>query len=253
MWPLLARAALGLLLLAALVVVWRRLAGALTSASNPVILVLTGIWIAGAAVAARHARRFPTTPTRKDLLFSGALSLAVLALAAALSLPGQGAGALGLFWLVLLGEETWGWMGWFRRVRPARGVQRKDQRSAPCEPQLAPTAESTVLQQLELRQSPDGKQELSGWVRMPVVAGQRTGNIHIAFCPPFGSIPQVEIEQVEGPPARIKPARVLAYGARFEVKLAATSDSPGSVKMRFSAVARQQSQHGDERPCRDAN
>ena len=75
------------------------------------------------------------------------------------------------------------------------------------------------MQQLTLRATADGGQELSGWLRMPLAAGQRTGSLHVAFCPAFGQAPQVEVEPVCGPDCRIKAAQVLPYGARLDVKL----------------------------------
>ena len=80
------------------------------------------------------------------------------------------------------------------------------------EPEPAePAAE--VLQQLTLRTTAEGGQVLSGWLRMPLAAGQRSGNLHVAFCPAFGQIPQVHAEAVSGPDCRIKAAQVLPYGA----------------------------------------
>ena len=75
-----------------------------------------------------------------------------------------------------------------------------------------------VVQQLTLRTTAEG-QELSGWLRMKLAAGQRTGTLHVAFCPPFDCPPVVEAEAVYGPECRIKVAEAMRYGVRLEVKL----------------------------------
>ena len=92
-----------------------------------------------------------------------------------------------------------------------------------------------VLQQLTLSRAKDGSQQLAGWLRMPVGVGQRTGNLHVAFCPPFAKTPEIECEQLSGPPCRIKVAQRLLYGARLELKLAVAATEADSVLLRFSA------------------
>ena len=102
---------------------------------------------------------------------------------------------------------------------------------APADGDLIEESEPTepaadVLQQLTLRTTAEGGQELSGWLRMPLTAGQRTGSLHVAFCPSFDQMPQVQAEAVSGPDCRIKAAQVLPYGARLDVKL----DEPAGGK-----------------------
>jgi hypothetical protein len=45
------------------------------------------------------------------------------------------------------------------------------------------------------------------------------------------------VEQLEGPEARIKTAQLMPYGARLDLKLAATAEGPCSVLLQFSARA----------------
>ncbi|MEI8375693.1 MAG: hypothetical protein WCJ35_22960, partial [Planctomycetota bacterium] len=93
-----------------------------------------------------------------------------------------------------------------------------------------------VLQQLTLHITAEGGQELSGWLRMPLVAGQRTGSLHVAFCPSFSRMPQVQAETVSGPDCRIKAAQVLPYGARLDVKLDEPAREDESVLVWFHAA-----------------
>jgi hypothetical protein len=92
-----------------------------------------------------------------------------------------------------------------------------------------------VTQQLMRSRTADGTEELSGWLRPAFAAGQRTGSIHVAFCPPFAGTPELAVEQIGGPEARIKTAQLLPYGVRLDLKLAATADQPTTVLLQFSA------------------
>ncbi len=67
------------------------------------------------------------------------------------------------------------------------------------------------------------------------MAGQRTGSLHVAFCPPFTATPELVVEQLEGPEARMKTAQLMPYGARLDLKLAAAAEEPTSVLLQFSA------------------
>ena len=74
---------------------------------------------------------------------------------------------------------------------------------------------------------------LSGFVRVGFLQGQRTGSVHVAFCPPFTKTPDLTVEQLDGPDARIKTAALLPYGVRLDLKLAAEADEPTSVLLQF--------------------
>lgn len=93
-----------------------------------------------------------------------------------------------------------------------------------------------VVQQLTRIKSADGPETIVGWLRLPLAPGQRSGVLHVAFCPPLEGPPKIEFEQVEGPPARIKLAQAYAYGARFDVKLTHPADDDGDLVVQFSAA-----------------
>ena len=176
-------------------------------------------------------------------------SLAVAALGAGLCLPGTSAAGAFLFWMLLGAEESWAW-GWRLRhafeMPPSLGRQavRTDTAHVGASrfhrggvtSRAAPTlhAEDVVLpkgvtQQLTRSQAADGVEELSGWLRVEFVAGQRTGSLHVAFCPPFAATPELAVEQLDGPEARLKTAQLMPYGARLDLKLAAAAGEPTSV------------------------
>lgn len=220
-----------LLALAAVFVVSRWMAGALKTPLGPFPLLVAGVLLAGLARMAHapaQAGRFPAGGVMT--------SVATLALAASLSLSGGNVGALLGFWAVIVGEELWAWRGSLpdRRVAPPPG-------SAPVDGNLTDETEpaepaANVLQQLTLRTTADGNQELSGWLRIRFDVGQRSGSLHVAFCPPFGQVPLVQAEALSGPDCRIKAAQVLPYGVRLDVKLDEPAGERESVLVWFFAA-----------------
>ncbi len=279
-----------LLGLAALLVGWRRLAGALDQPLAPAGLLAAGV-LTAAVAATLHAARDRRRGSRSGRLFVHALVSASLAvLAAGVTLRGTNPLALGAFWSILAGEECWAWRRTRRRAgeqgsrgtgeeetgrqgdkERRRGEEQGSRRTAEQAERLgawadsdqneAPEAamggigilpvpdqstgqppvpssgqpQSDVLQQLTLSRSAAGGQSLAGWLRMPVAAGQRTGNLHVAFCPPFTRVPELAFQQVSGPACRVKAAQLLPYGVRLELKLGASAAQADSVLLRFSA------------------
>ncbi len=265
---------IGWLALVALLVTWRRLAGALSCPLGPAAMTLVGASLAGVAVVARLARQRQRQQrwrrTRGDLL----LSAAVLLLACALWVPGCGRAGLLAFWAIVAGEEGWAWgsvllagrrrpvgrpaLEEIHRLRmdPAQAISPSPSPTLPPSPLLpsplspdglhpsdwpsqqadedAVPAED-VLQQLTLSRDAAGGQRLCGWLRLRLAAGQRSGVVHVAFCPPFSRTPELSLEQLEGPAARVRTAQLLPHGVRLDLKLAVASSSGGSVLLRFAA------------------
>jgi hypothetical protein len=92
-----------------------------------------------------------------------------------------------------------------------------------------------ITQQLTRTQSADGVESLCGWLRVDLSPGQRTANVHVAFCPPFGRAPTLEVFQTAGPPTRVKTVQLLPFGARLDMKLPHAVDAPASVVLQFTA------------------
>ncbi len=104
-------------------------------------------------------------------------------------------------------------------------------------PTFDKTPHDQVTQQVVRLQEPDGTETISGWLRASFLPGQRTTRVHLAFCPPFASVPAVEVEQTDGPPARIKTVQLLPYGVRFDLKLSDDAEESLTVLLQFSAHA----------------
>lgn len=254
----LAAAAMGLLSVAALVVVMRRAAGALEQSLDPAALGAVGALLAATAAVIRLGWFLPhaaDVSPRLDRAMMIVTSLAVLSLGGGLCLPGTPLLGTLLLCAALTAEEGWAWMWRLRRrfapsspaalprsirVDMAHNSFARTSRDTDLPAELAAIQETAVpsdnvIQQLTRSQTADGAEELSGWLRLSFAASQRTGSVHVAFCPPFAGVPEFEVEQIDGPEARIKPAQLLPYGARLDLKLAAASEEPASVLLQFSA------------------
>lgn len=245
------------LLLAAAALCWRRLAGALFQPLEPAVLLAVAVFVGAAAAAIRLAWRWQARDggaSRWRRWSPWAVSAGVIGVGAALSLKETSLLGLVPFWLILLGEEWWAWYARARHRRARRraaasvGPTASAARENPLE--TGHEAESPVIsavsvaqgppagdvvQQLIRRRAADGTEVVSGWLRVALAAGQRIANLHVAFCPPLARTPQVNVEQVEGPPARIKKVQVLPYGARFDLKLAEAAEASAWVLLQFSA------------------
>jgi hypothetical protein len=233
-----------LLTSAALMVVSRRIAGALTHPLEPASLLTAGVLVAATAMTIRLGWFLPPAIRASRALDRAMMlltSLAVLALGTGLCVYGTKTIGASAICAVLAAEEAWAWAWYTRRGREKRGQNcfsfprpvvaavGKENSSDPFSPG------EEVTQQLTRCQAADGAEELSGWLRMAFAAGQRTGSLHVAFCPPFVTTPELAIEQCEGPEVRIKTAQLLPYGVRLDLKLASAADEVMSVLLQFSA------------------
>jgi hypothetical protein len=240
---------IGTLAGAAICLAWRRAAGALTTPLSSPFLVLAGVVVAASAVGWRIAQGRllgKTWVLRLDWLGAALPSATVLLFGAALSLPGSDMAGVIALWAILAGEEAWAWRRavWGLRRGSKRVVgsrlTRPDGAEAPL-PQVVPVRQQTsdlpenVVQQLTRARAVDGSDELTGWLRAAFQGGQRLASIHVAFCPPFERTPQLAVQQLGGPDARVKTTQVLSYGARLDLKLATAAEKPASVLLHFTA------------------
>ena len=247
-----AAAIFAMLIVAAATVVFRRLAGALVEPLQPAALLIAGALIAGAATAVRVG--WSRTKPCDDWTMMGVTSLAAVSLFAALCLPGTSPAVIATASLMLAAEESCFWFRAIRRTRNRRPVAvgvEMDVTNDVASNSDNPLAESDneesfgldtmpgneVTQQIIRARTAEGGEIVTGRLRACFSAGQRTGSVHLAFCPPLNSTPEVKIEQLAGPSARIKTAQVLPYGIRLDVKLASSCDEPTDILMQLSAIS----------------
>jgi hypothetical protein len=229
---------------AALVFAWRRVSGALVSPLSPALLISSGLLAAISALGIRTLWRRSSdrkASSQGDLILDILLGASLLIFAVALSLPGTNAWGLGGFWLLIAAFEIWAWRPRadvvVRASRLHLGVMALASRlhiKQPRRPHHILPAKG-VTQQLTRSTTAEGGDVLSGWLRLDLAPSQRTGNLHVAFCPPFAGTPELTAVQLDGPEARIKIAQLLPYGARLDVKLIALNKEPAGVLVQFTA------------------
>ena len=183
------------------------------------------------------------------------ISLAVIGWGLALSACSPSVPCITVLWLFLAAEELWAW----KIQKKYRGafVPSEDQdasRGAEGKPatkswSTQPISTGDVTQQFTRRRRPDGREEIEGWIRIPLTAGQRIATAHVAFCPPFAICPQLDVQQRDGPTARIKAAQLLPHGMRLEVKLAEASPTATAVLVEIAAFAGNLGEPVDPEPC----
>jgi hypothetical protein len=232
---------LSLLVFSAVTIAWRRwVAGALVEPPAGLSLLGAGLLAAGAAASARRLQACSSTRRLHSLAtWIPALALGLFGLA--MTFPGSSVAAIGGFWTILVAEEVWAFT---MHVRPAAKESwpfdspspRAEEPPVPL-PLPARSAADQVVQHFERTQGTDGTEGISGWLRIPVAAGQRTVSAHVAFCPPFGRVPTWDPQQIEGPHARLRTTQLMAYGARIELKLDASPVEPAEIVVRFDGHA----------------
>ncbi len=77
--------------------------------------------------------------------------------------------------------------------------------------------DESTTQWMTRRDEPDGE-AIEGTVRVHFAAGQREAVVHVTFCPPLPSLPEVELECVDGEDWQIKTEAALPYGIRIQVR-----------------------------------
>lgn len=237
------------LILAALTLVGRRVAGGLSGPLSPVMLGATGIMAATMAAGARRS----TWPAGRDRFATTAIEwlpcAALIAVAAAVSLPESSPSGLGVIWIAIVGEEIWTWRQ-SRRRRVRRSPIEPPRANAlpmPAQPEVheplapiarpaeAPSPLGDVVQQFVRTQSAAGIDRIHGWLKTTLAASERNATLHVAFCPPFVETPKFTVLQTSGPAARIKPVQLLPYGVRLELKRLEPGDKTAAILLEFSA------------------
>ena len=86
------------------------------------------------------------------------------------------------------------------------------------------------IDQLIIRsQDEQGRPVIFGKVRGHFAVGERTKNLHLAFCPPFTAAPQVSAELAEGPDADVQVGQAIQAGTRIDIKLVEIPSEPVSL------------------------
>jgi hypothetical protein len=194
-----------------------------------------------------------------------ATTMALAVIACSLSLPQSSPLGLVLLWMAVILPEVAAhvdWSAWRDRLvrlqRTARAVATDEPPSQPSasagqfklfddharpvqddelldEIAAAEEFDPGIVQQVTRLRHDDGQESVIGWCRVHFAAGQRQASSHLAFCPPLERVPVIELEQIDGPDARLKAGQTLAHGVRVELKLSQPTGEPSEVLYRFHA------------------
>jgi hypothetical protein len=216
---------------------WRRIVGAIQSPLSAIELLLTVAAATGLAVVV--AQSLATVLENRRAGWGRIVRLlaaaAIVVLAAALSLPGTS--ALGLVWIWSVTLSATGWLSY--RVAFAADARSDAQPDARPRPALEADATETLADDVEQRltrgRDETGHPFVHGLARVTLVAGQRTGHLHIAICPPLDEAPDVQVQQVAGPPVEARVGQSLPQGVRFDVRRSGLLDGEQSIVLEFYA------------------
>ncbi len=237
-------AALGLLWLVVVLLVVRRLAGGLVRPLSAEMLfavaALAIAWTVGARLLWHQAERRRAACAQARPLIRIGLSGALLLIALTLTLPGTSWLAGALFWSVLVAAAILLQWSWRRSAESVDLQSVKRTKAVPVvrdvfEEESTSKDDAMVCQQLTRTREADGVELLYGTMRCDLAAGQRTAALHVAFCPPFATSPEVDFEQGEGPEAALKIGQLLPYGVRIDVRLTREPEGPVGVVVELSA------------------
>jgi hypothetical protein len=94
----------------------------------------------------------------------------------------------------------------------------------------------TTLQQITRYRDANGRDAVVGKLTAEFSPGQREKTLHVAFCPPFETLPHVEAEIADDSAADLHPEQVLHNGAQLEVRLAKPAAVATTVAVEFFAA-----------------
>jgi hypothetical protein len=106
-------------------------------------------------------------------------------------------------------------------------------------PEDAPTDDPEspqVLQQLTRLRTADGHESIHGTLTAEFSPGERQTTLHVAFCPPFEAIPEVEVNIADDSDATVKLTQLLHHGAQLELRLPEPAEDPLHITIEFSAT-----------------
>ncbi len=231
-----------LVLLLSVVVLTRGVAGAFDAPASSAFIVVAAIIavLLASGIRAVWTRLNPDAP-RNIVLISrlGIPFCCLTCIAIAMSMTDASSWAIGSIWLIVLGNEFVWWSPEFRSPRslatPSSPVTtvNTELSNAVEDDEDAAEFDPNVTQQITRSRNDAGMEVLSGVLRAEFLPGERTHNLHVAFCPPLAYDPQVAAHQLEGLPLTIKVAQSEIYGTRIELRLVDAAGPSESATIYF--------------------
>ena len=94
---------------------------------------------------------------------------------------------------------------------------------------------SDVCQQWTRQTGSEGEDVQTGWFRVSFAAHQKHASVNAAFCPPFQSVPETELEIIDGAELTASVGVCYPHGARIDLKLSTPSPLEQTALIRFTA------------------
>lgn len=208
----------------------RGVSGAFTLGPPPAIVLVATVFVATAILAARPVRQM-TVPWEWRAI--GELELvptAVVILSGVALWPLASWPIKFLALLVLVTEEVAWWWGFDPRVFWSR-LDLADPSVRRTMPRDRDVDDDIWQQCTRFRNA--GGERIHAVARVEFAPGERSRNLHLAFCPPLAAPAALTAEQRSGPAATLHVAESREYGVRIEVRLtggaASPADSAGTV------------------------
>jgi hypothetical protein len=240
-----------LVLLLCLVVIIRGVLGAF---KTPAFLAFPILAAATAELLASvfrivWSRLYPDATRLRSLVTRlGVPSIGVVCVAVALSMTPVSSWAVGFVWMIVLGGELAWWYPATQRLclhseeRLATVAVESEPLDVVDEEELAPN----VTQQITRSRNDEGVEFISGVLRAEFAPGERTHNLHVAFCPPLMYEPTVVTHQLDGSPLIVKVAQSEIFGARIELRLMAAAVESERSTIYFEVRPRGNSNFGSD-------
>ena len=178
-------------------------------------------------------------------------SFCVLCIAVAMSLTGATVWSVAMCWLVVAGGESAWWYPVLRTLQ-LHGLERTGAVSIRFESPQASAQEAddasidkceefdqNMIQRITRSRNDNGIEFISGILRAEFVGGERSHNLHVAFCPPLAYEPAILVHQLEGPPLAIKIAQAEVFGTRIELRRVASTELSETAMICFEVQPRQ--------------
>jgi len=207
------------------------------------LLLLTIVSFVAAADGWRYAlRRLGTTLPRRTLWCDALVTVLLVLVTAAVSVPGTNRWALLCIWFILFGHETAIYVApriaQLRRVAvgSARALwSRRPRRASPLDMRIGDSDIQASVSQRLLRWIDNDHDVVSAEFHCTFQPQERQQPIHIVFCPPLLHSPTIMTEQLSGPPVTMKTSQCYTFGARLDVRLASASAAATDVFVRVIA------------------
>jgi hypothetical protein len=228
--------------LLAVVVAWRGVSGAFT---QPLPMSWCVLWMAAGHIAGGWAGRlFPVSDDSPRGAVVGCVGAILFgaSLAAALT-PFQWGVWIGaaMLHVAIVCEPLWFAGPEARGQRPEARGERQEARveGAACISHLAPGLSPLApdSDHWMTRRTDDDGEVCEGHVRVEFADGVRETAVHVAFCPSFSAIPDVELEDVDGLGWELKTTAVYPYGLRIAVRRGARDAAAASGRVAYWACA----------------